>query len=980
VSRHRILSVVALALALPLLASGQAESDFYATPKTVPEFWRAARFEIRTGNYERAAERIKGLLDLNPDNKMLFDLVDKPPPGAEPGMGQFLRLRLVPRWHQKDAEDKAAKQRVEELISKVSKAVEAELGNPERIRRYANALAGLPEESAFALKELRRSGKAVPGVVAPMLTEELTEDVRAGVLNAIPQLGQDTVPGFLAILPAAPGTVQADLIEALRARDDFRSLTLSAETDPVPTLWYLWGKAATPEAVKKKARDAIAAATLRDPTTERDPELRTAHGQLTAYAHKFYAGTDNLPKLVGDSAYNVWIWDGKALKEEAMTRAEAAEFYGLRYAKWALELKPDYAPAQKVFLGLAIEHHSLRGGGGRPLAKTAPELHAALATAPFSLLAELLEESIRDKKSAVVLAVVRVLAERNEARAGHSGGKAGEKAAASTRPSLLVRALDYPDPHVQFAAADALLRIPGAPTHGRNSQIVKILAAAVAADPPPDAAKQKVLLTDPDPVRADGFAAMLQRMGYNVEVIRTGRQLVKRVQEKADADLLIVDHHVVDPMLVDLLPQIKADRRARTLPLMVVASPDGVMPVNLFTALARLAAAMAFTDLRDNPVVKFPTANDKKKDLLEEAEQTYEEMRRIVFGRHAAQIQRMQEIVEKAGFTLSDEVRDRIEYLSIQTFPHAILDAYTPNLLAQERILVRRLLPPLVLAEAGDNPTSALKGRIRGDDLPSRETADKIVKLMRLTNEVEGALHPDRLPDFQKLWDSFWNPDEPKLPLSPAVRLPELEAKLIRVTGQYKGVKVVPAVLSEAGFRESLAQATGATLPAISPAEKKENAKTALVWLRKIAVGELPHYKVTDAETAIRGAIASDELAPIAIEALVRIPSREVQRDLANLAVASERPVPIRTQAAGALVEHIQSFGVFVTPQQADAIVQAAAATEDADLRSRLLAAQGILKSDAKGTGERLKGYLPKSVAGPGEAPMPKEKEEPKEK
>jgi hypothetical protein len=275
------------------------------------------------------------------------------------------------------------------------------------------------------------------------------------------------------------------------------------------------------------------------------------------------------------------------------------------------------------------------------------------------------------------------------------------------------------------------------------------------------------------------------------------------------------------------------------------------------------------------------------------------------------------------------------------------------------------LLPALVREEAGDSPVSVLKARIQGDDLPSRERADKIVKLMKLTDAAESAIHVEHLPEFNKLWDSFWNPDAPKLPSSPPIRLPELEAKLMRVAGQYKGVHVIPAVLSEAGFREVLSQATDPKAPMITPAEKKENAKTAMIWLRKMAVGELIGYKVDDAVPAMRAALNSDELAPLAIDALTRSPSAEVQKDLANLAVAGDRPVPIRTQAAAALVEHIQAYGSFVAPAQSDAIVVAAGMTEDADLKARLLAAQGVLKADAKRTGERLKGYVPKGSGEP---------------
>src|SRR5207248_600356 len=206
-------------------------------------------------------------------------------------IGQFLRLRNIPRWYPPDPKggdkrNEEAKANVETLISKISAAVEKELGNADRIRRYANNLSGSPEESAFALNELRRSGKAVPPVLAPMLTDKLTAAQRAGILRAIPLLGADTVPGFVADLPHA---------------------------------------------------DAA-----------------------------------------GQPGHNVWVWDGKTVRETPMTRAQATEYYGLRYARWALDIQLDYAKAQRVFFGIAIEHLAMRAGG-RPLPKVAPDLYAALA-------------------------------------------------------------------------------------------------------------------------------------------------------------------------------------------------------------------------------------------------------------------------------------------------------------------------------------------------------------------------------------------------------------------------------------------------------------------------------------------------------------------------------------------------------------------------------------------------------------------------
>jgi len=985
VSPYRLFATAILAASFPILASGQGESDFYATPKTASEFWRAAQFELRTGSYERASERIKGLLDMNPDDKTLFDLVDKPPQGTPGGMAQFLKLRNVPLWYAKEGPNKEAKQRVEDLIGKISKAVEAELSNPERIRRYANALAGLPEESSFALNELRRSGKSVPPVLTIMLGEELPADVKSGILTAIPQLGVDTVPGFVAFLPAASQPVQVDLIDSLRTRGDFKGLDVAAESDIVPTLWYLLGKADSTDLVRSKSKEAISAATGLDPTLERDPELRNPQGQLTAYARRFGAGKANLQMLAGEAKHNVWTVENKILKESALTRPQALEYFGLRYARWALELEPENTATQKVFFTIAIDFHALNGGG-KPLAKTAPDLHAALVTAPLSLLIELLEDSMRDKKTAVVLAVVRVLGERTETKAARSGSKPGDKASpgGDARPSLLVRALDYPDSRVQFAAADALLKIPGPSTHNRNSQIVKILAATLAAEPE-EGAKQKALLVDPNANRAEGLASVLKRVGFDVEVFQSGRQLMKRIQSKADADLIIVDRHVPDPMLVDLLPQYMADFRAKNLPLLVVASPEGVTPVNLLTALARLASVIAFEDLPKNPFLVLPpfVAGAKMQDIVEKVQYGPDEMRRLIYNRHLAQIAKMKLAVEKAGFSITEEMQDRIEYCSLQTFPYHILETFVPSMLDQERIVVRRLLPLILREESGDFSISALKGKIRSDGLPSREQAERITQLMKLTSDFEAELLAERLPGFLKLWDSFWDPLLPKLPPMEPVRNPEIESKLARMTAPYRNVRVVPAVFSDLAFRQGLAQGIDPKAPLVTPEEKKANAKIALIWLKKMAVGELAGYRVADAEVALRGALKSDEFAPLAVEAIVRLPSKDVQLDLANLTVAPERPVPIRTQAAKALIEHMQAFGRHVTVPQSDAIANSVGTTEDLELKSHLLAALGVLKTDAKGTGDRLKNYVPKPAPPPKEdippvkeeVPPPKEKE-----
>ena len=133
------------------------------------------------------------------------------------------------------------------------------------------------------------------------------------------------------------------------------------------------------------------------------------------------------------------------------------------------------------------------------------------------------------------------------------------------------------------------------------------------------------------------------------------------------------------------------------------------------------------------------------------------------------------------------------------------------------------------------------------------------------------------------------------------------------------------------------------------------------------------------AENAIRQALGSDELALIAIDTIVRMPSKLGQQDLATLATSDSRPAPIRIAATDALIRSVQTFGKFVTPEQVDALAVIAKATEDADVRAKLNTAIGVLKPDAKQTGGMLKNYVPDLSAPPAKEKGPDPKEEPKE-
>ena len=98
--------------------------------------------------------------------------------------------------------------------------------------------------------------------------------------------------------------------------------------------------------------------------------------------------------------------------------------------------------------------------------------------------------SLEERKALLRLDLVSLSFERARAAALSAVSRADREAAtppagAGDRPSLLVRALAYPDHAVQFAAATALLRSPVPVPGSAKPQIVEILRRAAATDPGP---------------------------------------------------------------------------------------------------------------------------------------------------------------------------------------------------------------------------------------------------------------------------------------------------------------------------------------------------------------------------------------------------------------------------------------------------------------------------------------------------------------
>jgi CheY-like chemotaxis protein len=520
-------------------------SEFGRKPESVEDYWHAVQFELDVGRHELAARALRGLLDRKPTDDELVKLEERD------GMPAFLRLRTIPKWSDDPKVNEQAIKNADELADRVAGALQRVLGDPKRINRLIKLLTGDREERAFAARELYRAKAAAVPPLVTALREGSGED-REAVLSLLPRLARETVPPLIAALDIPDPDLRVDLIDVLLKR---------GESDAVPWLWYYAGSPKQPERVRRKATEALATL-LKRPAGS----LPAAVVGLTREAERYY---NHKVIFTNPAKVVVWRWDGKALvtgwpNAPTVPATQAEEYYGLHFARQALDIDPTYTPAQQVFLALALEKGIERTGLDRPLAKGAPDVQKLLATVNPTLIIRVLDQALSENRLPVILGAVRALGDLEETRANLPGAR-GEPA--------LVRAMNYPDRRVQMAAAEALLRIPARPSPTTSARVLDVLRRAAGVEPEAKA-PPRVLIGFADDTLNDRAGQALQEAGYEAVKVRSGRQALQRLAEAADIDALLIATDLPDPGLAPLVGQLRGDPGTGRLPLWLVLPGD----------------------------------------------------------------------------------------------------------------------------------------------------------------------------------------------------------------------------------------------------------------------------------------------------------------------------------------------------------------------------------------------------------------------
>lgn len=572
-TRLRLVPLVALTGLLAFAAAGPAQEEkpdpaaeatkrllkkaeeeyrlFIRQPQSILDYWAAMKYEMQLGKFDLAALHLKLLLekhDKNPEegDKELIKLEN-----AE-GLSAFLRLRTVKQWSEFPPFQKEAVENVEKLIDRITAALEKHLSDPARIQKFIKRLdAPTPEERAFARMQLMKSGpRAVPYLVES-LRVSLGRPLYDRVRDLMLEMDSSIVPAYLEIFKASDANDAKELEPRLTLLD----VTVKrGDRRIVPYLWHLSAAAMYPEPVHKAARRALALFLKSDVAT-----LPPAKIALTEMAADYYDNRVRYPTR----EVRVWRWEGGQLatKPDVLTPTQASEFFGTRYAKEALDLDPKYVPAQILLLSLLLEQRSEPDRTQQILLQPPPPgLKNLLLSIDPDLVASVLERAMDDHKLPVILPLVQSLGERGDPRAARLGSGGA--------PRGLLRALYYPDRRVQFAAAQAVLRMPDTPPVAA-ARVVDIYRRFLAAEPAPRALAAYL---------AAGTAVELRKTlkeaGYDAVVVRDVKEAFDRLRTSADYDLILLGQALAPAELPFVLAQLRGDRDVGGLPIFVLTSKD----------------------------------------------------------------------------------------------------------------------------------------------------------------------------------------------------------------------------------------------------------------------------------------------------------------------------------------------------------------------------------------------------------------------
>ncbi|MBI3865879.1 MAG: HEAT repeat domain-containing protein [Planctomycetia bacterium] len=537
-------------LAAPLPVD-PSRSPLAADPKSPEELFEATLLMVDVARLDLADLYLSKLLSETLDDDVLLAL------RAKFGAAAFLRLAAVPKLNPG----------AEKLLDLSNAAAIKFANDPERIAQLIADLDGNPEKHAVAAAELISLGQAVvPGLLA-VLADAAHPEKHESVMDAILMIRERAIPPLIGALTAPDPSFRGHVITLLG------ELHAAAA---VPYLWLPSLAADQPRDLQVASRTALARI-LDVPleSVERLATEGTVSRLLASVREHFHnqhpwkadTGQDTGQDTGHDTAGKItlWAWNDQlaTVAARSVSREEASDIVGLRLAREALALAPQLRRAQVSYLCFALANDARRAGFDRPLPEGPGTAHDAALSAGSEVAVDVITEAVAANRAPVAVAALKVFSQV---------GTLAQLQLGAPQKSVVVSALDFPDPRVQFAAASAILQIdPTTPFRGAV-RVVDVLKRSLVTD-----GRAHAVVGEVSPDRGAMIGGILRELGYEPLVFNSGRDAFAAAASRTDVELVVLHPNIIRWPLSETLANLRSDSRTASIPV-VVHGPSALAP------------------------------------------------------------------------------------------------------------------------------------------------------------------------------------------------------------------------------------------------------------------------------------------------------------------------------------------------------------------------------------------------------------------
>jgi CheY-like chemotaxis protein len=511
-------------------AAPAEDSPILVEPETPEKIFDTVVLLIDLARPGLARQYLEQLMAAEPDDDTLLRMRDKHGPGL------FIKLSNI----------EALQPLSMRLLERVNAAFGRWADDPQRIETLISELNGTVREREAAIFQMRNIGQPIVPALLSRLARTGDPRERDELFAAIRRIGSPTVAPLLAAVHAPSDELR---IAALQL------LGFVGTRAVVESLWYPAFAPDQPGEVQLAARNSL----VRILKSSADSVERiTPYGvaaELQAIAARYYRGEHEWP-LDDDGNVLLWSWrpEREMVAPERVSPEIASLYVGSRFAGQALALAPDNRETQALYLGLALSWDAHRAGSDQPLPTGPGTAHDLALTVGPEVVTTVLADALKHNNAAGALAALTVLGQID----------AGHQLASKDGRSPVLAALNYPDPRVQFAAANTILLWEPKTSFPGASRVADILRRAVAAD-----TSRHAVIVDSNAEYGGTLAGIVGELGYEPELATTGQAGFKAAAERGDVQLIVLQINITRWPLSQTIANLRADARTAYIPIAV---------------------------------------------------------------------------------------------------------------------------------------------------------------------------------------------------------------------------------------------------------------------------------------------------------------------------------------------------------------------------------------------------------------------------